>query len=280
MDNAPNSSTNTHQTSKKRVVSVPGHGYSLTEFTILSLPDLGQSFVTGDSLISLESDKSVHDVHAQFDCVVIDVHAKIGQVLSVGSPIVSIELLAIPESSSVLEANSELLPPSTDTSSATSEKSWSVVQADMTMIDQMWNIWFGNQGIASRSSSLQATPKLREEFSQMIHKGLHAPFAAYCAILGGKVDGWVACFPMKNNPISRGKVAEVSLYVQDPNSTATPAILLMNQIINHARATEIAFLVGMSNPNNVPVQKLLKATGFDLLGNAGKQKTQIWVFNL
>jgi hypothetical protein len=42
----------------------------------------------------------------------------------------------------------------------------------------------------------------------------------------------------------------------------------------------MAFLVGMTNPNNAAVQKLLKATNFVLLGAAGKLQTQIWIYNI
>ena len=68
--------------------------------------------------------------------------------------------------------------------------------------------------------------------------------------------------------------------MRNPSATHTPGVLLMNQLVSEATRSDMAFLVGMTNPNNAEVQKLLTATNFVLLGSAGKLQTQIWIYNI
>jgi len=255
---------------------IPAFGYSLTEYTIVDLPRLGHQLEAGESACLVESDKAVHEIAASCSGVVSELHASVGQVLPVGSLLLSISKALDAPSLSVAVART-----SAENTEVTNHpcKSWRITPMIKEYFDAAWEIWLENQKLASRDWEPQNFPDLREQFNKMFESGLQAPFSIHCAFKDEQLDGWAGIFPTKNNPLSRAKVGEVSLYVSDPNATHTAGMLLMNHVISSARQSGMAFLIGMSNPNNTSVQKLLKATKFELLGSAGKLQTQIWVYN-
>lgn len=256
---------------------IPAFGYSLTEFTVIELPKLGQSLVTGECACVLESDKAIHEVAAPCSGTVSEHHASLGQILPVGSLLVSIDGKGVASPNSVTASKD--CEVGSEVAVSNSSQSWQIAPMKIEDFEEAWNIWINNQKLASRDWNLQCFPNLRSQFSEMLKSGLQAPFSIHCAFKDGRLDGWAGVFPTKNNPLSRDKIGEVSLYVSDPNATHTAGILLMNHVIAEARHSGMAFLIGMTNPNNLSVQKLLKATKFELLGSAGKLQTQIWVYN-
>lgn len=263
---------------KKRTttIKIPALGYSLTEFTIIELPKIGDRIKKGEKLLTLESDKSVHDLDSPYEGVISELLAEKGQVLGVGAELIVIKDIVVAKDThedtfqdSEVEASSKEIPVISQ---------WNLVDATESNLESMWDIWFEHQALASRESSLVKDANLFDQFKAMIDRGANSPFCVRCAIENQNLDGWGACLPVKNNPVSRDKIAEVSLYVKDPNAKNNPAVLIMKDLIHRASKTEISFLIGMSSPFNHPVRKLLSNTGFSLLGNAGKQKTQIWIY--
>jgi len=259
-------------------IRIPAFGYSLTEFTVIQLPNLGQLLESGECACVLESDKAIHEVAAPCTGIVSAHHASLGQILPVGSLLVSINGNGVTTPNTVTDSKTR--EDSSEVAAINSNQSWIIAPMKIEDFEEAWNIWIDNQKLASRDWNPQSFPDLRNQFIEMLNSGLKPPFSLHCAFKDGQLDGWAGIFPTKNNPLSKAKIGEVSLYVRKPTATHTPAVLLMKHLISEATRSDMAFLMGMTNPNNSAVQKLLKATNFILLGAAGKLQTQIWIYNI
>ncbi len=212
-----------------------------TEFTVLSLPYPGDVVRKLQRIAEIESEKSVHELDSPCDGMVVSVHVSVGQICKPGQ-----ELIAIQPLSDVVTASAVLETSNIDGSSLASlhdSVGWNIraaVEADM---DQLWEIWIKNQQLASQDADLGNQSELFRQFCNMTTGGLQPPFCVYCAVFNNAIDGWVACFPTKNNPLSRGFIAEVSLYVNDPFAKQTCATLLLAKAIDHARTAGMSFLI-------------------------------------
>jgi len=257
---------------------IPAFGYSLKEFTVIELPKLGQFVQSGECACVLESDKAVHEVATPCSGTVSELHASLGQILPVGSLLISIA--GDERSKKKSSTASAVLEDNADVGRIDLNQAWQITQMKDEDFEEAWNIWIVNQMLASRDWDTQNVPDLRNQFVEMLEGGRRPPFTLHCAFRNGQLDGWAGIFPAKNNPLSRAKIGEVSLYVRNPSAIHTPAVLLMSHLISYATCSGMAFLIGMTNPNNLPVQKLLQATNFVLLGSAGKLQTQIWIYNI
>lgn len=243
--------------------------------------EVGARIVAGQEIVQFESDKSVHSLESPVTGIVWELHSPTGSVVAVNDAILTIH--AVNDSSDIQEALPKAEQSVAVASAAKSiqdkDPKWDLSVALSTDFEEMWKVWLVNQGLASRTQ-VENTASLKEAFREMIGQGFHPPFFILVAKEQGQVAGWLGVFPCKNNPLSREKIGEVSLYTQDPFSTSTPSVLLMLAAIEKATALGMTFLLGMTSPSNEPVHKLLNATGFVHLGNAGKQNTQIWTRTL
>lgn len=265
-------------------INVPPKGYSLIEFTVVAMVDEGAWVEFGDPVASIESDKAVHEITAEHAGRVVQVHTKVGLIVSVGDKIATMESDTRDQSQLKSSCEDDVGPssfvlPSPDTKRR--NIGWEVDSVGSKIPDSIYEIWLANQGLASRQADVEDTSELRNQFETMIKTGTVTPFAVFVAKdrESGDINGWVGCFPTKNNPLSRTRVAEVSLYVRDPFSPQNPAVLLMEKILDHGRCHQFGFYMGMCSPSNEAVKKLLNSCRYKLLGEAGKSLTQIWVFD-
>jgi pyruvate/2-oxoglutarate dehydrogenase complex dihydrolipoamide acyltransferase (E2) component len=265
-------------------IKVPPKGYSLIEFTVVAMVDEGTWVEFGDAVASIESDKAVHEVTAEHAGRVVQVHTKVGLILSVGDKIATIdsELRGRSDFKKNCEDNggsSSFVVPSPG--NVRTNIGWIIDSVGSEIPYSIYEIWFANQGLASRQTGVENTSELRNQFETMIKTGTAKPFAVFVAKdkESADISGWVGCFPTKNNPLSRTRVAEVSLYVKEPFSPQNPAVLLMEKILDHGRSHHFGFYIGMCSPSNEAVKKLMNSCRYKLLGEAGKSLTQIWVFD-
>jgi len=75
----------------ERIVKMPRMGMNVDEGTIVEWHvKEGQSFSKGDALYSIETDKTTAEIEAPCDGVLNEIHANIGDDISVGDQICSI----------------------------------------------------------------------------------------------------------------------------------------------------------------------------------------------
>ncbi len=75
----------------ERIIKMPRMGMNVDEGTIVEWHiNEGQSFSGGNALYSIETDKTTAEIEAPCDGVLVKIHAKVGDDVSVGDDICSI----------------------------------------------------------------------------------------------------------------------------------------------------------------------------------------------
>lgn len=261
-----------------QTIAVPSRGHSIREYTLIELRVAAGDLVRKDEeLCLIESDKAVHSVASPVDGIVVEVSVSEGCRVVVGETLFVLEHSTVDEVPISNTLTNEL-PTHLVESDESRTPNLVLRPARYTDFDNMFDIWTRNQRLASRRV-LNDIGALRSPFISMISKA-KPPFCCLVALQNGAVVGWGTLLPCKNNPLTAHRVAEISIYVDDPDASVSSGSVLVKRLIRHARTSSMAFLLGFTNPDNSRVAVLLDSLGFQRLGAAGNPPTEIWQFSI
>ena len=241
-------------------VQVPNIGQGLSEVVLISWEvNEGDVVDRGKELAHVESDKSVHVIESPQDGHVAQLLVEVGSIINVGEPICILsEIESIKKKKNLENTPSYVIRP---------------LRSDDFL--EIFEIWKKSQSLSTGVSEFSLLENNYAILQKLLFN-LSSPFSAWVALRNGHVSGWVGLLPCRNSPLTYMKTGEVSLYVSEPDSAVNPAVLLIKHAINHANENNMSFLIGYTSPQNERVKKLLATSGFQSLGNVGKEKTLLW----
>lgn len=149
--------------------------------------------------------------------------------------------------------------------------------------DEAFDIWKSQQALAFRSDSdeLESINGYEHELKSLM-LDVQPPFGSWVVLLQGEkylkynsgknynMIGWLLAQPITNNPITRRKMCEVSLYVIDPKARWAPSAILMRGVLKKLENSGVQFVYGHTSPKNKESIALLEEVGFVNYGRIPK----------
>jgi L-amino acid N-acyltransferase YncA len=91
-------------------------------------------------------------------------------------------------------------------------------------------------------------------------------FQYWIAYQRNAVMGWCSLQPCRNNPLTRRKMGELSVYVCPEHSNNGVARMLIERLIEHASSVGITYIVGYARLGNYRILHLLHSMGWVSVG--------------
>jgi hypothetical protein len=146
-----------------------------------------------------------------------------------------------------------------------------------------FKIWKSHQEFAFRSNrdEVKSLDSYEHELKSLMFND-RPPFGCWVSLLqtvkyikysknsSYNLIGWVLAQPITNNPITRKKMCEISLYVIDPTAIWTPSKILMQSVLNKLGEGGVEFVYGHTAPKNTESMALLEDIGFVNYGRIPK----------
>lgn len=252
-------------------IIVPALGQGMQDAIVIDVAvNAGDKVRTGQLVAILESDKAVHDISAHRDGFVSAICARRGDRIKVGALIA--ELSDTPQCKPI------------EHGTYAANDGFRIRPYEADDFKDVFSLWQLNQPLASPAADQLSVEDAAFSLRNML--AVSPPFGVWVADIieetgpnACKIQGYVGILPYKNNPTSRSLTAEVSLYTRDPTALLKPSMLLLNFANRIATERGMSFLLGMTSNQNDRAAKMLSACGYRHLGNAGRNRTSIWIFD-
>ncbi|HCS51218.1 MAG TPA: hypothetical protein DIW81_06420, partial [Planctomycetaceae bacterium] len=205
-------------------IKVPRFGQSLVEFTLVEIiTAVNEHIKEGQEVVLLESDKSIHPVVAETQGVVHEIYKSVGERVIEGDLLLTLVRCergdyencdGRPKSESILRAESLVLR-----------------EMRLEDIENCRKIWTEHQRLATGRRVPSTCEKV--DFKNWLLANEHQP-SIVCENVDQKVCGWGVIHRFEGSPLTRGQTGVVSVYVEDPESKASPAVLIMRHLLRSA----------------------------------------------